>query len=447
VTRASGPIEALVAGASRRALHAVIGQALCLALGTYGVTLALALLGGAELTVIGAHVAAATAALAAGAAWRANHPIDERRLVRRADVALDLRGAFEAAVEEEARAPGGTFASLTAQRLFRAARPRELCAAAEPNAVPFAAVPLAAAVLLAVAATLALERRPRGSAVHELAFLAADDLAAAMEQAVRQGSITTEELRDLAAVTAEARLLGASLAGSGVSGAIDPGSGGAPSPGGGAQRASAEGADGDRPSGGADPAGEAVDVSQGGAATGGPSAATSEGIAGDLARRVDALAAELGGASDSVRAALERAALALDTLSLGRDLEGTSDPMSGRESGEPVTAASGSAMMEGSHATDVTGERAAKGPRDAAASGANPPPTGAGDPHLGDSRAAEERGAPEPLPDAPAQRATAAPAVAAGRPWPERYDALAERWSRDHARAAATSNPSPTDKQ
>jgi len=439
LTRGHGPIGALVAGACRRAALAVLGQALCLALGVYGVTLAVALLGGAELTVVGAHVAAAVAASAAGAAWRATHPIDAQRLVRRADGALDLGGAFEAAAEEEARAPGGTFATLTAQRLFRAARPRELRAAAEPNAVPFAAVPLAAAVLLAVAAALAVERRPQGSTAHELAFLAADDLSAAMEEAVRHGSISTDTLRALVAATSEARLLGASLAGSGVTGTVTPGSGGAPAPVAGGQDPNAGAVGEDRPAGAAGATGAADTEAR--------AVASDEGTAADLARRVDALAAELTDASEGVRAALDRAALALDTLSLGEDLTGGSGPTAGRETGESVTAAGAPAIMKGSRAPDATGERLPDRLPDAAVSDAQPSPTGQGDSPLGAQGAALDRGAPEPARDAPADPATAAPAVAAGRPWPNRYDALAERWSRDHARAAATTNPSPTDKQ
>jgi hypothetical protein len=411
LTERGGPIGVLVANVSRHAAHAVLGQALCLTVGAFCVTLALALLGGSELDVVGAHIAAATTSLAVGAAWRAEHPIDARQLVRRADGALGLRGAFEAALEEEARAPRGAFAALTAQRLLRAARPRELRAAAEPSAVPFAAVPLAAAVLLAVAATHALERRVQRSSGHELAFAAADDHGQAMARAVRQGSISTETLSELAAATAEARILGASLAGSGVAHAAGPDGGDTPS------QAGAEGA---------------------------PRAAPSpNGTAAELARRVDALAAQLTTASDGVRSALDRAALALDTLSLGNDLAGPLEHGSARESGESVTAARSRAMMGGSRVSDETVDRAPAGSRDAVASDALSSPAGGGDPRLDAVNAVQDRGAS----DNPVRGPTAAPAVAAGRPWPNRYDALAERWSRQHARAAANDPHSPTEKQ
>ena len=101
----------------------------------------------------------------------------------------------------------------------------------------------------------------------------------------------------------------------------------------------------------------------------------------------------------------------------------------------------------GSRASDATGGGVPDGSPEAATADALPSPAGAGDSPLDAPGADQDRGAPVPGPDDPARGATAAPAVAAGRPWPDRYDALAERWSRDHARAPATEQHRPIDKQ
>jgi len=192
-----------------RARVAILGQALCLALSAYTLALAAALHAGAELGTLGAHGAALVAALAVGWAWCAEHPLDTAAVLRRADSKLRLRGALVAAFEEEGRNPEGAFAALATRRVLGVAPPKLLREAAHAHTVPFAAAPLVGVVVLALVSATAAARRARADVEGgQLAFLAAQQMTVALRTASRAGALTPEQVGTLSRLQTEARAIG-----------------------------------------------------------------------------------------------------------------------------------------------------------------------------------------------------------------------------------------------
>ncbi len=126
----------------RRAKHAHYARAICGALGTFTLTVALALVRGSMLGDGEVYVLATLLAVASFVAWVGSERIESRTVLRRIDERLHLGGAFLSAQESCAHSPDSSLAQLGAAKLLQRVRPNQALEAAVPHTLGFALLPL-----------------------------------------------------------------------------------------------------------------------------------------------------------------------------------------------------------------------------------------------------------------------------------------------------------------